>query len=218
MFRLVRDELDVRIDLPVVPKLGPIPMLHLDDQPGRLRTVLPSLGFVRPAMLFTRETQSLRRNGKLPTRPGIRFYGLKDLDALLSDVAQGALATEVLERMARLPAPRQIAAVFAVPKRLARFDDLKLLSPIDDRFARVHSGRDPSNGDRVIIHSYDLSAAPSALANRSISRAVSSTPFRNCKSHPTYRASSTVGRPSQATPAKCSSSLWRRAARPHSAT
>jgi hypothetical protein len=51
------------------------------------------------------------------------------------------------------------------PKRLARFDDLKLLSQVDDRFARVFSGRDPASGDHVIIHCYDLSAAPGALAN-----------------------------------------------------
>ena len=132
---------------------------------GRLRSVSSSLGFVPPAMLLTREAQSLRRNGKLPERPGIRFYGLKDLDLLLSNVAHGSLTTEVLERMARLLAPRQVAMGSVVPKRLARFDDLKLLSPIEDRFARVYSGRDPANGDRVIIHSYDLSAAPSALTN-----------------------------------------------------
>jgi hypothetical protein len=29
----------------------------------------------------------------------------------------------------------------------------------------VHSGRDPSNGDRVVIHSYDLSAASAGTAN-----------------------------------------------------
>jgi Nuclease-related domain len=132
---------------------------------GRLRSVSPSLGFVPPAMLFTRESQSLRRNGKLPERPGIRIYGLKDLDALLADVTRGSLTTQALERMARLLAPRQVATGSAVPKRLARFDDLKLLSPVDDRFARVYSGRDAANGDRVIIYSYDLSAAPSTIAN-----------------------------------------------------
>src|SRR5205807_305563 len=42
---------------------------------------------------------------------------------------------------------------------------LKLLSQADDLFARVHSGRDPATGDRVIIHSYDLSAAPANLTN-----------------------------------------------------
>ena len=132
---------------------------------GRLRIIVPSLGYVPPAMIFTRDTQSLKRNGKLPERPGIRFYGLKDLDLLLSRVSFGDLTTDALERMARSLAPRQLAMSSPAPKRLARFDDLKLLSQVDDRFARVFSGRDPASGDHVIIHCYDLSAAPGALAN-----------------------------------------------------
>src|SRR5262249_23495537 len=44
---------------------------------GRLRKISSLLGFVPPAMLLTRDTQSLKRNGRLPERPGIRFYGLK---------------------------------------------------------------------------------------------------------------------------------------------
>lgn len=132
---------------------------------GRLRSVTSSLGFVPPAMILTRESSSLRRNGKIFERAGTRFYSLKDLDALLSGIVRGDLSEAVLERMTRLLAPRQIATASMSPKRFVRFDDLKLLSPVEDRFARVHSGRDPGNGDRVIIHSYDLSAAPSGLAN-----------------------------------------------------
>jgi hypothetical protein len=115
-------------------------------------------------MLLTGDAQSLRKNGKLPERLGIRFYGLKDLDALLVGVAHGAVSMDELERMTRCWR-REIAMGAAVPRRLARFDELKLLSPTDDRFARVHSGRDPASGDRAIIHSYDLSAAPSGVSN-----------------------------------------------------
>src|SRR5204863_5276396 len=65
------------------------------------------------------------------------------------------------EHLARSLAPRQVDVASAVPHRFARFDELKPLSPPDERFARVFAARDPGSGDRVILHVYDLSAAPS---------------------------------------------------------
>jgi hypothetical protein len=55
-------------------------------------------------------------------------------------------------------------------KRLARFDELKLLTSEEDRFARIFTARDPSNGDRVFLHCYDLSAAPTGEAFESTER------------------------------------------------
>jgi serine/threonine protein kinase len=130
---------------------------------GRLRGLCPDLPFVPATMLLTREEQSLRRNGALPSRPGVLFHGLRDVDAVLAPVLQGGLRPDILERLARSLAPREADLASQRPRRLARFDQLKLLSPEDDRFARVHAARDPSTGERVIVHSYDLSAAPAGV-------------------------------------------------------
>jgi hypothetical protein len=83
---------------------------------GRLRTVFPSLSYVPPAMLLTKDAQSLRRNERLPERSGIRFYGVKDLDELLSPVSHGP--PELLARMARVLASRQVAAGSLARRRL----------------------------------------------------------------------------------------------------
>lgn len=124
---------------------------------GRLRAVNPDLEFVPGTMLFTREAGSLRRNGKTTEHLGVSIYALKDLDALLGVVIRDGKTP--VEELARTLAPRQVENARADLRRIARFDDLKLLSPPDDIFARVHSGRDPASGERVIIHSYDLSAS-----------------------------------------------------------
>lgn len=125
---------------------------------GRLKAMDPTLGFIPGAFLFTREAGSLRRGGKQAERLGVRAYGVKDVDDLVKDVAFGSSTSA--ERLARGLAPRQSDVVSAVPRRLARFDELKPLSPPDERFARVFSARDPASGDRVVLHTYDLSAAP----------------------------------------------------------
>jgi hypothetical protein len=123
-----------------------------------LRRSDPNVPFITSAFLFTRESGSLRRNGKqLQHSLGVDSFGLKDADALLSGaIARGPLRAD---RLAAVLAPRQAAGAGPTPRRLARFDDLRLLSPAEDRFARVHSGRDPETGDRVLVYSYDLSAA-----------------------------------------------------------
>jgi serine/threonine protein kinase len=125
---------------------------------GRLKAMDPTLGFIPGAFLLTREAASLRRNGKQAERLGLRAYAVKDVDDLVKDVAIGSGTSA--ERLARGLAPRQSDALAAVPRRLARFDELKPLSPPEERFARVFSARDPASGDRVILHTYDLSSAP----------------------------------------------------------
>ena len=137
---------------------------------GRLRAIDRRMEFVPGSMLFTRETNSLRRNGRQAEHLGIRIYALKDVSALLEIPARDGPCPS--ERLASTLAPRQMAGASVSPRRFARFDELKLLSPADDAFARVHSARDPANGDRVIIHSYDLSAAPRMeLADLTLRRA-----------------------------------------------
>ena len=124
---------------------------------GRLKAIDPTLGFIPGAFLFTREAGSLRRSGRQAERLGVRAYAVKDADELVRDVALGSGTSA--ERLARGLAPRQLDAGSAVPRRFARFDELKPLSPPDERFARVFAARDPASGDRVILHAYDLSAA-----------------------------------------------------------
>jgi serine/threonine protein kinase len=125
---------------------------------GRLKAMDPTLGFIPGVFLFTREAGSLRRNGRQAERLGVRAYAVKDVADLVKDVTFGSGASA--ERLARSLAPRQSDALSTVPRRLARFDELKPLSPPDERFARVFAARDPASGDRVILHTYDLSAAP----------------------------------------------------------
>jgi serine/threonine protein kinase len=125
---------------------------------GRLRAIEPNLGFVPAALLLTREVRSLAKNGRLPDSLNVRAHALGDLDQLLANVAVGSLSDVVLERLAKALAPRQLAIAQATPSRLLRFVDLKLLTPIEDAFARVYTGRDSASGDRLIIHTYDLSA------------------------------------------------------------
>ena len=137
---------------------------------GRLKAIDPTLSFIPGVFLLTRESGALRRAGKQPERLGIRIYSLKDVDELVKEVTYGAsLSTE---RLARALAPRQADAVSQVPRRFARFDELKPLSSPDERFARVFAARDPASGDRVVLHAYDLSAAPPLeKANMTVLRA-----------------------------------------------
>ena len=110
---------------------------------GRLRGVEPKLEFVPAALLLTREARSLAKNGRVPDFLNVRVHALSDLDRLLADVVVGSLADVVVERLAKALAPRQLATAQARPSRcLLRFVDLKLLTPVEDAFARVYSGRD----------------------------------------------------------------------------
>ncbi|MFN3686436.1 nuclease-related domain-containing protein [Salinarimonas sp.] len=130
---------------------------------GKLRKVRPDIGFVAPALLLTVDTQSLARNGALERRNGVIVYGLADAARLVSEVARGSLPATAVEQLARLLAPRQAVLASDVPTRFGRFDRLALLSEEGDRFVRIFDARDFENGDRVFLHVYDLSAAPSAL-------------------------------------------------------
>jgi serine/threonine protein kinase len=124
---------------------------------GRLKSVDPTLGFVPPAMLFTRESGSLRRNGRQAEHLGVRIFSLKDLNWLLADTA--SRGTTPVEQLARALAPSQMS-VEGQPQRFARFDRLKSLAPEDEDFVRVYSARDTERGDRVLLYIYDLSTAP----------------------------------------------------------
>ncbi|AHF86627.1 hypothetical protein RLEG3_12210 [Rhizobium leguminosarum bv. trifolii WSM1689] len=126
---------------------------------GRLKAMDPTLGFIPAVFLLTRETGSLRRGGRQAERLGVRAYALKDVDELVKDVVLGNGGASA-ERLARALAPRQADLVSVLPRRFGRFDELKPLSPADERFARVFAARDPSNGDRVTLYAYDFSAVP----------------------------------------------------------
>jgi serine/threonine protein kinase len=137
---------------------------------GRLRVIEPKLGFVHAALLLTREARSLAKNGRLPDALNVRAYALDDLDRLLAAVAVGSIADVMIERLAKALAPRQLAIAQAKPGRLLRFVDLKLLTPVEDAFARVYSGRDTASGDRLIIYTYDLSAPAPGSKSELIAR------------------------------------------------
>lgn len=130
---------------------------------GRLRSADQGLGFVAPAFLLTRETGTLRKNDCLPRHAmGVVVHGLKDVGELVA----GAVSPGRTD-------PRRLADVLAVRhnladagrlKRLGRFDELRLLTDENDRFQRIFTARDPWTGDRVLLHTYDLSAAPAGEA------------------------------------------------------
>ncbi|MER9403662.1 NERD domain-containing protein [Mesorhizobium caraganae] len=126
---------------------------------GKLRALDPRMNFVPAVFLLTREAGSLKRNGQQFEHPfGVRAYSLKDVaDLIAGPASAGGINTE---RLATGLAPRYNLGEPARLKRLGRFDELKLLTPEEDRFARIYTARDPWNGDRVILHCYDLSAAP----------------------------------------------------------
>ncbi|WP_352829240.1 NERD domain-containing protein [Mesorhizobium sp. M0159] len=126
---------------------------------GRLRSVDPRLGFVPPAFLFTREPGSLKRNGQSPRHPfGVLAYGLKDVpDLVAGPKSPGSVDGN---KLANALAVRYNLADAARLKRLGRFDELRLLTDEQDRFQRIFTARDPWSGDRVLLHTYDLSAAP----------------------------------------------------------
>jgi serine/threonine protein kinase len=126
---------------------------------GKLRSVDPGLGFVPPAFLFTREAGSLKRNGQLPRHPmGILVYALKDVPDLIA--GPGASGSVDGNKLANALAIRYNLADAARLRRLGRFDELRLLTDEQDRFQRIFTARDPWTGDRVLLHTYDLSAAP----------------------------------------------------------
>lgn len=126
---------------------------------GKLRSVDPRLGFVPAAFLFTRETGSLKRNGQLPRHAlGVLAYGMKDVPDLVAvPRAPGSVDGN---KLANALAVRHNLGDAARLKRLGRFDELRLLSDEQDCFQRIFTARDPWNGDRVLLHTYDLSAAP----------------------------------------------------------
>jgi serine/threonine protein kinase len=126
---------------------------------GKLRSVDPRLGFVPPAFLFTRETGSIKRNGQPPRHEfGVLAYGLKDIPDLVA--GPGAPGSVDSAKLANALAVRYNLADAARLRRLGRFDELRLLTDEQDRFQRIFTARDPWTGDRVLLHTYDLSAAP----------------------------------------------------------
>lgn len=130
---------------------------------GSLRSADHRMGFVAPAFLLTRETGSLKKNGQLPRHfMGVVAYGLKDV----ADLVAGAASPGPMDsaRLANALAGRYNLADAGRLKRLARFDELRLLTDEQDRFQRIFAARDPRTGDRVLLHIYDLSAAPSGEA------------------------------------------------------
>ena len=130
---------------------------------GSLRSADRRLGFVAPAFLLTRETGSIKKNGRLPRHPmGVVAHGLKDV----VDLVAGAACPGPMDsaRLANSLAGRYNLADAGRLKRLARFDELRLLTDSQDRFQRIFAARDPRTGDRVLLHTYDLSAAPSGEA------------------------------------------------------
>ncbi len=126
---------------------------------GKLRSVDQRLGFVAPTFLLTREAGALKKNGQLPRHPlGVLAYGLKDVTGLVAGVAcTGPIDAK---RLADALAVRYNLSDAARLKRLGRFDELRLLTDEQERFQRIFAARDPWTGDRVLLHTYDLSAAP----------------------------------------------------------
>ena len=89
---------------------------------------------------------------------GVRAYSLKDIaDLIAIPASSNGLDSK---RLTSWLVPRHSDIDAAGLKRLGRFDELTLLTPVDDRFARIFKARDPWTGDRVLLHCYDLSAAP----------------------------------------------------------
>jgi serine/threonine protein kinase len=130
---------------------------------GTLRNVDPVLGFVAPAFLLTRETGTLKKGGQVPRHPmGVLAYGIKDVaDLVAGPTGPGSLDAK---RLTNALAGRYNLSDAARLKRLGRFDELRLLSDEQDRFQRIFAARDPWTGDHVLLHTYDLSAAPAGEA------------------------------------------------------
>jgi hypothetical protein len=130
---------------------------------GKLRSVDPRLGFVPSAFLFTRENGSLKRNGRLPRHElGVLAYGLKDVPDLVASACGPGSADG--HKLANSLAIRHNLSDAARLRRFARFDELRLLTDGDDHFQRIFTARDPWTGDRVLLHTYDLTAAPAGEA------------------------------------------------------
>lgn len=131
---------------------------------NQLRRINGDLTFVPAAMVLTKEVKSLSENGRLRDVRGVRLYALADVDALLSPILRPSSSSLDPERLARVLAPRETAAAAGEIRRIGRVGDLKLLSPPAERFQSIFSGRDSSNGDRVTLYLYDLSASKAANA------------------------------------------------------
>ncbi|MGY3532176.1 protein kinase domain-containing protein [Bradyrhizobium sp. USDA 4452] len=130
---------------------------------GKLRALDARLGYMPATFLLTREAGSLKRNGQQARHSlGVMAYSLKDVMELIATPASAGGINA--DKLARGLAPRHNLADAARPKRLGRFDELTLLTPEDDRFQRIFTARDPWTGDRVLLHCYDLSAAPAGEA------------------------------------------------------
>ncbi|MGJ5043079.1 NERD domain-containing protein kinase family protein [Bradyrhizobium sp. HKCCYLRH1062] len=126
---------------------------------GKLRALDGRLGYLPATILLTNESGSLKRNGQQARHSlGVLAYSLKDVLELIVGPASASGINS--DKLANGLAPRHYLADGLRPKRLGRFDELTLLTPVDDRFQRIFTARDPWTGDRVLLHCYDLSAAP----------------------------------------------------------
>ena len=133
---------------------------------SRVREINRGAPFVSCAMVFTKENGTFAQSKVLKTVRGVRIASLADVETLLAPGAGLKLGNQEVERLARGLAPRAVAAHSGDIKRIGRITELKRLSPKEDRFARVYSGRDASSADRVTVHFFDLSATTSPNAER----------------------------------------------------
>jgi len=128
-----------------------------------LRRDVSSLPYVDAAFLLTQEPSRVQRLAGLTER-GVRFFTLKNWQELTRLTEPRVLSDADITRIARLLAPHTSVRLDTVIPRLARYVNLQLQTPREERFRRVFRASHATRRDHVLLYLFDLSATDEADA------------------------------------------------------
>lgn len=116
------------------------------------------LSRVDGAILLTQDASKVKRLTEREVR-GVRLYTLNDWKGAIGFSSRVELSPQQVESLSRVLEPKSAVAMDGSLRRLAGYVNLERQTPREERFHRVYRGTQPSRGDRVILHLYDLSAS-----------------------------------------------------------
>ena len=128
-----------------------------------LRRDVSSLPYVDAAFLLTQEPSRVQRLAGLTER-GVRFFTLKNWQELTRLTEPRVLSDADITRIARLLAPHTSVRLDTVIPRFARYVNLQLQTPREERFRRVFRASHATRRDHVLLYLFDLSATDEADA------------------------------------------------------
>jgi len=134
-----------------------------------LRRNIPDLPFVLGAFLVTQEASRVKNVQGKKIR-GVPFHRLNDWRSLVGLDGPIVLTSKQIRQASAVLEPRIPVAVDGSLRRLAGYNNMELKTPVNERFHRAYKAEHPSRRDRVVMHTYDLSASNDKNAEVKASR------------------------------------------------